>query len=236
MNKTIIIVLILMITFPVFGMQHRLDADGKAVSNVLLATAAGSIVLILFPGWMLDDELSDRYGYQDYPFAEEDGYKKTQGKDWDFYLSLGDSPDNDLQFGLETSWKRFVMETRYRMFTLDDADLSGSEVQIMPSFIFAHNEYLDFRICAGYSLYGEDAEGSSVDTAYKIRYFKKPFFCTLGAENRFYFHDDEDDQFQLVTVSVGYVWKRFEVNLEYEYRFAFDEVRHTARFGAGLWL
>ncbi len=236
MNKPIILFLILMITFPAFGMQRRLEADGKAVGNALLTTAAGSIVLILFPGWMLDDELSDRYGYQDYPFAEEDGYKKTQGKDWDFYLSLGDSPDNELQFGLETSWKRFVVETHYQRFTLDDPEITGSEVQIMPSFIFAHNEYFDFRICAGYSLYGEDVEGSSVDAAYKIRYFQKPLFLTLGAENRFYFHDDENDQFQLVTASVGYVWKRFEVSLEYEYRFAFDEVSHTARFGAGLWL
>ncbi len=245
MNKIIIIILIMAIACSVFAndTQHRLNADSKAVSNALLATAAGSIVLVLFPGWMLGDELSDRYGYQDYPFAKDDGFKIPQGQSWDFYLSandrLGDEAGENFRFKFESSWKRVVLETEYQQFTFVDVEAIGSELQIMPSFIFAHNEYVDFRLCAGYSLYGMDTEGSSLDVAYKIRAYRKPMFYKLSAENCFYFDEednDNNDQFQRVQVAAGYIYNRFEINLEYEYRFMFEEVSHTARLGFGVWL
>ncbi len=217
---------------------HRLDADGKNVSNAVLAAAAGSMLFIMLPGWMLGDELSDRYGYQEYPFADDDGLKKVRGKAWAFHFTLNDHVGSDLDkhfgFTFQGGWKRILLETGYQRVSLDE-DVTGSEWRVMPSFIFAHNEYLEFRLCAGASVYSEDFEGTSIDIAYKVSGYGKPMYFRVSAEDRFYRNDGEDEQFWIVEAECGYVWNRFEVGAGYEYRDFFNEYRNIWRMRMGYW-
>lgn len=221
--------------------EEREEAIGSIIfMGAIIITAAP----VYLPIILLDDDYSDTFYFQDYPFSKKIGFTDYDGKSLMANISASTQYVNKNIWGYRIeptiSYLRFSLETSYSNYfkkVLNDTkNISTFESLIL--FTFAQNQFINFRTGLGYQLLKSSSQEDGIKWAYKIRIFKKPFninldyglllynltsFKSIKTENEF-------------NIGLGLHIRRIELKLGYRFFKIIDNKLNGPEFVVRFWL
>ncbi|MDP8226146.1 MAG: hypothetical protein P9L89_00685 [Candidatus Celaenobacter polaris] len=209
-------------------------------TGVLIITAAP----VYLPIILLDDDYSDNFYFQNYPFEINDGFIDYEGKSWMANISTSTQYVNKNIWGYRIeptiSYLRLSLESSYSYYLRnvlnDKQNLSTFESLIL--FSFAQNQFINFRTGFGFKHLQSSSQEDGIKWAYKIRIFKKPFninidyglllynlkcFKCIKTVNEF-------------NIGLGVHIKRIEFKLGYRFFKIIDEKLNGPEFVIRFWM
>jgi len=196
---------------------------------------------IYFPIKLLEDDYSETFHYQKYPFENGDGLTKFDGKKWmgKFTFSSQYVNKNIVGYKVNTSYRffRFSIDTSYSHYSFinDEKDISNFNTTIM--FTFAQNKFINFRTGFGYNHFETVSKYDGINWIYEICIFQRPFNLNLGynltgydleAKEKVKFNNE-------INLNFGYFYKRFEFKLGYRWHKIGEEKLNGPEIYSGFW-
>ena len=175
------------------------------------------------PCKLLNDDYSDTFYFQKYPFAKDDGFMEYEGKRWMGNVTISTQYVNEDIWGYRASssfaFLRLSLETSYSNYTkrCDHHKEYFSALDAVASFVFAQNRYINFRSGLGYQHFERESKEDGLKWVYKIQLFQKPFHLNMDYGLIFYELDSIDSKniINEFKVDLGIFIKRFEFKIGY---------------------
>ncbi|OGH63732.1 MAG: hypothetical protein A3I06_01170 [Candidatus Lindowbacteria bacterium RIFCSPLOWO2_02_FULL_62_12] len=147
----------------------------------------GLIAPFAGPYYLLDDRYDEPVGFEAYPFADDaEGCTRRDGRDWlmQTHLSIQSVSGNILATRADGSlnfWQRLALEGAYSRY--EERLKNHTEIlrlrEALVTFMFAQNEFLDFRAGVGSQAIDGRNLNTGVKWVYRIRWFHRPFQFNL---------------------------------------------------------
>ncbi|MCF7920437.1 MAG: hypothetical protein K9N06_11055 [Candidatus Cloacimonetes bacterium] len=175
------------------------------------------------PGYFLDDDFSDAYYYQNYPFENSNVFMDDVGRNWMANLSFStqyiDEDVTGYQVKAAYRYNRFALEPSYTFYNFHKDEKSFTNFNSMLLLTFAHNYFINFRSGLGYSHFETDSKHDGIDYEYQISMFSKPIHIDLVYKLTGYnlITWSEIEYNNDFSIGLGYVYKRLEFNLGYNW-------------------
>ncbi len=139
------------------------------------------------PYYLLDEHYDEPFGYERYPFAEgSGGCTKYDGKKWMINADMTGQYISSSTMGVRTDmtwafWRRFAFEGAYTQYEerLKTRHEFLSFGEGLMTFMFAHNDFADFRAGVGIQTVNGKDLNSGLKGVYRIRWFHRPFQFNL---------------------------------------------------------
>lgn len=221
--------------------EQREEVESFVGGYVFMAGALIFASPIYLPLKLLDDDYSDQFYYQKYPFENEDGFTEYDGKKWmlNFTLSSQYVDKNTIGYKFNSSFRllRFSIDPTYSYYNIDNEDNYISNFDTTIKITFAQSHFINFRTGLGYSHFETDSKFDGINWIYEIGIFQKPFNLNLGYNLTGYdLVSEEEVKFNNdFNINFGYFFKRFELKLGYRFLKIGEEKLCGPEFSSSLW-
>ncbi len=221
-----------------FNDKDREEQKEEAESYIFGIIFASPIYL---PIKLLEDDYSETFYYQKYPFEEGDGFTEFDGKSWMGNLTLSSQYVNKNIVGYKVnsslSFLRFTFEPSYSSYSIqnEEEDISTFNTTIL--FTFSQNQFINFKTGLGYNHFVSVSKHDGINWKYEICLFQKPFNLNLGynltgydlkSKKKVKFNND-------FNLNFGYFFKRFELKIGYRWHKIGKEKLNGPEIYNGFW-
>lgn len=223
-----------------FNNKDKEDQKEEAESYILgigLSIFASPIYL---PIKLLEDDYSETFYYQSYPFENGDGLTEFDGKKWmgNFTLSYQYVNNKAVGYKLNSSFRifRFSIDPTYSYYNFPDKD-NISKFSTTIKITFAQNQFINFRTGFGYSHFETDSKFDGINWIYEICLFQKPFNLKLNFNSTAYdFQSEKGVKFSNdFNIGFGYFFKRINIKLAYRWHKIGEETLNGPEISSSIW-
>ena len=196
---------------------------------------------IYLPIKLLEDDYSETFYYQKYPFENGDGLTEFDGKKWmgNFTLSSQYVNKEAVGYKLNSSFKifRFSIDPTYSYYNFPNKNNNISNFNTTIKITFAQNRFINFRTGFGYSHFETDSKFDGINWIYEICLFQKPFNFNLDYNLTCYdLESDEKVKFNNdFNINFGYFFKRINIKLGYRWHKIGEEKLNGPEISSSIW-
>ena len=196
---------------------------------------------IYLPIKLLEDDYSEKFYYQKYPFEKGDGFTEFDGKRWmgNLTFSYQYVDKNIVGYKVNSSLRflRFTFEPSYSFYSNPKGEENISKFNTTIKFTFAQNQFINFRTGLGYSHFETDSKFDGINWIYEICLFQKPFNIRLNYNLTGYnFKSKEKVSFNNnFNINFGYFFKNFNLTLGYRWNKMGKEKLNSPEISSSFW-
>lgn len=190
------------------------------------------------PYLALNDDYSRHYGYDRFPFANDDGLSLDAGRAWMGHVAYTQQyvPGSIAGYRGEASAtfaQRLSVETAYTQYAerLNNRKDYLALAEVIPTFTFAESPHWTFRAGLGYQrIDGPDIQ-HRLKVVYRVSSFYQPFHfdLDLGVSNLSGYPLWE------IAPGISYHWNRFQFKAGYRRLTVSDQTIDGPELSIGVW-
>jgi len=199
---------------------------------------------IYLPIKLLEDDYSETFYFQKYPFEKGDGFTEFTGRNFMGNIFLSTQYVNKDIIGYHTnstfSFLRLSVETRYSYYQVnnDSNKENLSNLDAIVTFVFAQNQFTNFSSGFGYNHFANTSLKDGLKWVYKVHLFQKPFNLNLDYGLLSYdLASGKNIKFNNeFNIDFGIFVKRVEFKLGYRWNKIGEEKLYGPEISTAIWL
>jgi len=219
--------------------EQEEEAESYLFSWALIILASP----LFLPQKLLEDDYSDTFYYQNYPFEKGDGFTEFDGRKWMinsvFSFQFVSKEIRGYHLNPSLSFLRLSLEAIYSKFERkhENIDTYLSAWDAVISFVFAQNQFINFRSGLGYQHFEYETKEDGIKWIYEIQIFQRPFSLNLDYGLIFYDlrSNDTNNIINEFILNAGIHSQRFEFKIGYRFFKIIEEELNGPEVSAGIW-